>query len=163
MDAIGETIQNVGLAQEIQNGLAKGSQKEPAWADDAAVAKKAGELKELGQIALYSQSRLARYIMDGWASATGNSFDGASNNRGSVAFTAEDDAATAGSGAFTEFTSSAAFELLAKYAALADKLSSEPIAHKLFHEMRPLGRGAFGAVFLVFKKVRAVLCVCVCI
>ena len=76
MDALGETIQNVGLAQEIQNGLAKNMQKEPAWPDASAISAKASALKAMGHIALYSQSRLARYVMDTWSEATGKSFSG---------------------------------------------------------------------------------------
>ena len=157
MDALGETIENVGLAQEIKNGLAKNMQKEPAWPDAAAIRAKQDVLKAMGSVSLYTTSRLARYVMDGWAEATGKSFSsggGASAARASVAFTSAEENCSSGSDAWDEFTGTAAFETLSKYTALADKLASEPTTHKLFAEARPLGRGAFGAVFLVFKKVR---------
>ena len=69
------------------------------------------------------------------------------SEEGGVGASAEDAAV------WEEFTASSTFELLAKYMALGEKLGKEDIAHKLFSEARPLGKGAFGAVFLVFKKV----------
>jgi hypothetical protein len=125
------------------------------WAADHSG--KAAELKSSGFPALYAQP-LGKYVFDQWSDHTGKSMSGGgADARASVAFSSEDSAmGNAGdSDTWSEFTSSASFDLLAKYLALGDKLASEEINDKMFHEARPLGRGAFGAVFLVFKKVRS--------
>lgn len=69
MDAIGETIENVGLAQEIQKGLANNLQKPPKWAEfqgdiDAAKAK----LCSMSGWAFYNESLLTKGAMKMWAS-----------------------------------------------------------------------------------------------
>ena len=74
MDSIGETMGNAGLAQEIQEGLAKGVMKEPAWASPAAVADKVAAIKDLGPAGLYSSKRLGRFVMDEWSKTSGKSF-----------------------------------------------------------------------------------------
>ena len=159
MDAIGETIANVGLAQEIQNGLAKAQQVEPAWAPPEAVAAKTAELGSSSLPVLLSME-LGKYVFDEWSKATGVSLGGdAGGGRQSVAFSAEEGMAQGNAAAWISFKDSAAFQLMCKYLAYAEKLEKEPILHKQFMEARPLGRGAFGAVYLVFKKV----CVCVCV
>lgn len=132
MEAIGETLENVGLAQEIQNGLAAGLQKEPAWADEAAVQAKCAALETGGEHALF-QTSLGRYIMTEWALSAGM-----------PAFPNQQ--------AWEGFVKSAAFQLLAKYRALTDQVAAQSVTHKMFAETRPLGRGAFGVVFLTFKK-----------
>ena len=137
MEALGETIENVGLAQEIQNGLVKSLQKEPSWADADEMATKQSEIKSNGEEATYN-TRLGKYLMDEWStSARGATFDKFSGSS---------------SDAWDAFTTSTTFKLLAKYAALGDKVSKEPATNKQFVEARALGRGAFGVVFLVFKK-----------
>ena len=137
MEALGETIENVGLAQEIQNGLVKSLQKEPSWADADEMATKQSEIKSNGEAATYN-TRLGKYLMDEWStSARGATFDKFSGSS---------------SDAWDTFTTSTTFKLLAKYAALGDKVSKEPATNKQFVEARALGRGAFGVVFLVFKK-----------
>ena len=154
-DAVGESIQNVGLAQAIQNGLSKGQQVEPQWASADAVSGKASQLRALGPEAL-SKLRFGAWVMSEYEAATGKSLSavgapGAA--RMSVATVPEvDGGAPTSSAAWDEFTETAAFQLMAKYMAYADKLKAEPVTHKQFHEARPLGKGAFGAVFLVFKK-----------
>lgn len=93
--------------------------------------------------------------MDEYTSVTGKKFAaGGSSSKASVAFTEDTGSGDSLTGAWEEFCGTAAFQLMAKYMALADKLAKEPITHKQFAEQRPLGRGAFGAVFLVFKKAR---------
>ena len=57
MDSIGETMGNAGLAQEIQEGLAKGVMKEPAWASPGVV----GDRKKGGRGAM----RKAAYRTEG--------------------------------------------------------------------------------------------------
>ena len=148
MEGIGETLQNVGLAQEIQNGLGKNLQKEPQWASPPEVEAMKAELKAKGLSGMMD-IRLAKHIAREWSQATGNNL-GLGNLRMSSA-SYEDDAAD-GATNFTEFAGSGAFDLLAKYAALGKKLGSAKVEHSQFFEARALGRGAFGAVFLVFKK-----------
>jgi hypothetical protein len=131
--------------------LAKNLQKEPTWPAPEAITKKAAELKEKGMVNCYG-TRLGRFVMDSWSAATGKKFSG-NVGRQSVSFTTED--GNVSTAAWDEFTSSGAFELMAKYAALADTLASAPITDNLFETKRALGRGAFGAVFLTFKKVRS--------
>ena len=59
MDAMVETVQNVGLAQEIQKGLATSQQKEPKWAEPEVVEQRKAALKEMGGEAIY-KTRLGK-------------------------------------------------------------------------------------------------------
>jgi len=124
MDAIGETVENVGLAQEIQKGLMKSMQKPPAFAlwKEEIDAKKA-ELAGMSMESIEAM-RLGKNIVAEWKQNGGEG----------------------------EFKESSALEVLAKYLVAGKKSYAEPVNHKLFEEMRPLGKGAFGAVFLTFKK-----------
>jgi len=136
MEALGETMENIGLAQEIQKGLAPNLQKPPKWADfqGESDAKKA-EFSGMSGWDCYSSGELCKGVIKMWGKDKG------------LALTKEGVDAK-----WDEFKASKAMDVLAKYAALGDKLAKEPVTVKLFEEVRPLGRGAFGAVFLVFKK-----------
>jgi len=155
MDAIGETIENVGLAQEIQKGLAPSMQKPPKWAEfqpeiDALKTKFGG----MAGWAVYSENKCNKYCIEEWGKAKG--FDLSAGRRRSSAGGAGGPAKAAtetGVNAnWEDFKASDAFTIMCNYNALADKLDKEKVDKKMFEEVRPLGRGAFGAVFLVFKK-----------
>ena len=131
MEGIAETVENVGLAQEIQNGLAKSLQTEPKWPASEIIQAKRKALAEAGEASAYGTD-LGRYVMDIWARAAGMRWPS--------------------DAVWTAFVESKAFDLFAKYEALADSTAGVPAVHKQFSEARALGRGAFGVVFLVFKK-----------
>jgi len=127
MDAIGETVENVGLAQEIQKGLAKSMQTPPKWAAmQADIDAKKAELEGKSMADLQSDV-LGKNIIAEWATVNG---------------TATTD----------EAFKATHLEVLAKYMVLRAHKKAETPSGKLFEEMRPLGKGAFGAVFLVFNK-----------
>ena len=71
MDAIGETIENVGLAQEINNGLAKSLTKPPKWAEMAeGIEAKKGEVGAMDPWAVY-QMPLGKFCITEWAKKSG--------------------------------------------------------------------------------------------
>ena len=100
-------------------------------------------------------STLGKYIFNEWSDASGIAVGGGGGGggRASVAFSSDSIGSANDAAAWDGFKASAAFDLYAKYMALGDKLAAEKISHSLFAEARPLGKGAFGAVYLVFKKV----------
>jgi len=153
MEAIGETLENVGLAQEIQKGLAP-SLMTAAKFDPAATEAMKAEIGGKGVMEIYN-TKLGNYCLREWAAAS--SVDLSAARRRSSAGTVENarsiEPTEAGLTANWEaFKSSPAFEVLCKYLAYKKTILSESVNAKLFYESRPLGRGAFGAVFLTFKK-----------
>merc|ERR1719230_1578804 len=128
MDAIGEGIENVGLAQEIQKGLSKALQKPPPFATwQAEIDAKKAEFSAMSMADIHKM-RLGKNIAHQWAEDTG------------------------GDAMSDAFKTSPAIDALAKYYVCCDKVHAEPVSGKQFEELRPLGKGAFGAVFLTFKK-----------
>jgi len=154
MEGLGETMENIGLAQQIQAGLPAGQQKAPKWADVAAETEaykaKYGAMEGWD---CYNDSKLCSGIMKLWGEKCGYNL-AMGRRRSTVSATGPPPIPTKDgvNGNWEEFKSAAAFEVMCKYAAYGDKLAKEPITVKQFEEIRPLGRGAFGAVFLVFKK-----------
>lgn len=69
MDALGETMENVGLAQEIKNGLAKTLQKPPKFSEMAAeIGAKKSEIGGMSSAQVYAMP-LGKYCIDEWAKA----------------------------------------------------------------------------------------------
>lgn len=150
-----ESIQDVGLADEIKNGLSGSLQKAPNFAalTDKIEAKKAA----VGGMDPMSVAKmpLGKYVLKAWANNEGRNLTLA-RRRSSVGEKVDnhsieptEDGVKA---AWDDFKASAEFGVLCKYLALSDSLQAEAPNLKQFHEARPLGKGAFGAVFLTFKK-----------
>jgi len=154
MEALGETMENLGLAQEIQKGLAPASQKPPKWAEVAAETE-TYKTKYSGMSGweCYQDSDLTKAVIKAWAKSKGYDLS-LSRRKSAVGMDGPKAAPTAeGINAnWDEFKGSPAMDVLAKYSAYGDKLAKEGVNVKQFEEIRPLGRGAFGAVWLVFKK-----------
>ena len=148
-----ESIQDVGLADEIKNGLSGSLQKAPNFAALDIEGKKAavGGMAPMEVIAM----PLGKFCMKEWANTEGVDLS-MDRRRSSVSAKVDNKTIEPTEKGvtfhFEAFKASPAFEVLCKYLALADSLGSEPPNAKQFHEARPLGKGAFGAVFLVFKK-----------
>lgn len=158
-DDMAETVQNVGLAQSIQNGLAPSMQAKPKFGTPDAIAAKKTELTGASAVLPLYQTPLGRYVINNWAAANGvqlGSERRASVQRKSIS----GDASLAYSGSapseaslkshWEVFSASPQMDIWAKYLTLYDNTPS--VGPGDFHDMRPLGRGAFGAVSLVFKK-----------
>jgi len=154
MDAIGESVENVGLAQEIQKGLAKSLQKVPKFADwQAEIDAKAAEIDAMEPLAAYEIGLVSKLFKE-WGRY--NNMDLSLGRRKSSAGTPDSvfkpptpDGIKANWG---DFKVSQHYSQIAKYLICADKIAGVPTTAKDFEEMRPLGKGAFGAVFLTFKK-----------
>ena len=71
MDAVGESIENVGLGQMINNGLSSSQQKPPDWkALQAATDAKKAELGGMSPMAVVGMT-LGKYCMQAWAASEG--------------------------------------------------------------------------------------------
>lgn len=154
MDMIGDTLENVGLAQEINNGLARSLMKKIPWATyqeqtDAAKTK----IVNAGPEACL-KSPLGLWVLQAWAKKLNVSLSDGRRASSAGAFDETKLPTKAGVEAnWDKFKDSAAMNVLAKWTAYGETtLKAEKISGKHFEEMRPLGKGAFGAVFLVFKK-----------
>jgi len=157
MDDVGAMVQDVGLAQSIQNGLAKNQMKAPKFPEPSAVESKVAEIKGGDPMAVWNNP-LGKYLLEHFA--TQRSYNLANASAGQTPPSADGDGGYKG-GAPTadslksywdEFGSAPHISVFAKYVGLAAATKQEAITPKMFEEMRPLGKGAFGAVFLVFKK-----------
>ena len=142
MDAIGETIENVGLAQEIQKGLASSLQKPPKWAEfqpeiDAYTAKYSG----MAGWAVFSANACNKYCIEEWGKAKGYDLSmGRRRSSAGGAGTSVKIATEAGVNAnWEDFKASPAMEIMCKYNALGDKIAKEAVSIKQFEEVRPLG------------------------
>jgi len=165
LEDLGETIQNVGLAQSIQNGLPNSQSAAPRWPDPDTLAAKRAVLKEAKPWDEFQQP-LCRYIMEVWAVNSKCSLANAEERRTTeVSSTIRPNAPASSVHACLEaptklgvmarwaaFCDSPEFGVLAKYKCLEDTTLAEPTTDATFHDMRPLGKGAFGVVSLVFKK-----------
>jgi len=155
MEGLAETIENVGLAQEIQKGLAPSLQKKP---DFNALADKIEAKKASiggGSAMDCFGSELGKYCITTWANSSGIDLSQArrKSSLGPGTEVQKSPPTAAGVEANWEgFKASPAFEVLCKYAALGEAIKSETPHAKQFEEVRALGRGAFGAVWLAFKK-----------
>lgn len=154
MEALGETIENVGLAQEINNGLANSLQKAPKWSEfEPEIAAYRESLGAKSGWEVFGTNQLTKWCVKEWAKAEGYDLSQGRRRSNAGAAAAPTPPTEAGVNAnWADFKSSSAFEVICKYMALGDRLVKEKPEKKLFEEMRPLGRGAFGAVWLVFKK-----------
>jgi len=139
MDAIGETMENVGLAQEIQKGLANSLMKLPKWAEEQPKTDAMRSKVVSDGPAACLASDLGRWILQKWAQKM-------SIDLGSPP------TAAAVQANWDTFCNAPACDVLARWMAYSNTLKEKTIDAKAFMEMRPLGKGAFGAVFLVFKK-----------
>ena len=153
MEGLAETIENVGLAQEIQKGLAPSLQKKPDW---AGLQPKTDGFKEkfgAGTGWACFQTELGMYCITEWANTQG--IDISMGRRKSSLSGNEQKTPPTEAGVeanWEGFKTSPAFDVMCKYMALADEVAAQTPNQKLFEEVRPLGRGAFGAVWLAFKK-----------
>lgn len=139
MDGLAEAVENVGLAQEIQKGLAASLQKPPnfkAWQSE--IDEKAGELAGKDAKTAY-EIKLVKLMYDEWCR------DQEMKDRTEATFVQN----------FENFKAATHWGLIPKYLVAADKTAAEEVSANMFEEMRPLGKGAFGAVFLVFNKQTA--------
>merc|ERR1719453_3020105 len=126
MDAIGETLENVGLAQEIQKGLAAGLQTKPAF-DPAATEAMKAEIGAKGVMEVYN-TKLGNYCIREWAASS--SVDLSAARRRSSAGTVENarsiEPTEAGLTAnWDAFKAAPAFEVLCKYLAYKKTIESE--------------------------------------
>ena len=142
MDQLGETIENVGLAQEIQKGLAGSLQKPPKWQEiEAETEAYKSKFGGMAGWAVYNTSGCTKYCIVQWAKAKG--FDLSQGRRRSSAGGAGatyNPPSEAGVNAnWDEFKASEAFSVMCKYSAYADKLAGEKVNAKQFEEVRPLG------------------------
>jgi len=155
MDAIGESVENVGLAQEIQKGLAKSLQRPPKFAEwQADIDAKKAELSAMEGWDCYSKHRMVKNCVIAWAKA-GNVDLSLARRRSSAGQAGDGDKPPTEGGVkanWDDFKASSAMDICCKYIVAADKVYAEPVSPKQFEEMRALGKGAFGAVFLTFKK-----------
>ena len=154
MEGLAETIENVGLAQEIQKGLAPSLQKKPDW---AALQPKTDGFKAKYESGkgwdCFQSSELAKYCITEWANTQGIDIS-MGRRKSSLAGNEQKTPPTeAGVEAnWDGFKASPAFEVMCKYMALGEDVAAQNPTQKMFEEVRPLGRGAFGAVWLAFKK-----------
>ena len=165
LEDLGETIQNVGLAQSIQNGLPNSQSAVPNWPDPDTLAAKKAALTAMEPWSEFQQP-LCRFLMEAWAETSRVSLVTAADRRtSSTQLGSRLGARNAGPVVHAEapteagvtarwpaFCESREFALLARYKCLEDSTLAEPVGEKTFHDMRPLGKGAFGLVSLVFKK-----------
>jgi len=160
MEGMAEMVQDVGLAQSIQGGLPKGQMSKPKFPDDPTLEAKKSAVSGGDKMAVWN-SPLGMYLLQHYATQRSyNLATASSGRRASSAALASADAVYSGGpptaetlGSYwEEFTATVHFTTYCKYMCLQETTAAEPITPKLFEEMRPLGKGAFGAVFLVFKK-----------
>lgn len=128
MDAIGEAVENVGLAQEIQKGLAKSLQKPPKFAEwQGEIDAKAAEIKGMSPADVKKEKLYLNILTEAKVVDPAFSDDDFASNDKVVG-------------------------VMAKYKVLMEKVAADSVGKAQFEEVRPLGKGAFGAVFLTFKK-----------
>lgn len=160
MEGMAEMVQDVGLAQSIQGGLPKNQMKKPNFGDDAAIEAKKDALGAGGKLDMW-KNPLGKYLLQHFATQRSYDLSKASSGRRASSAALMDAEAPYSGGEPTEETlgsyweevkKSKHFHTYAQYTTLKENTKAEPIGPKLFEEMRPLGKGAFGAVFLVFKK-----------
>lgn len=120
MDGLADTLEDLGLAQLIQNGLKKGEMSKPLFPDPAALEEKKGSVT----MADVKAGKLGPWLLE--EAGTGDDFEA--------------------------FKGTTAFTLFCKYQLTKENMKKAPVKSDQFKEMRALGKGAFGAVFLVFKK-----------
>jgi len=158
MEAMGELVKDVGLSQLIQNGLNKSSMSSPKFPDAATLQAKKADVSAGSGMTVYG-SPLGRYLFRYFANERG--YDLSKPKPGAAPPALSDGAVPYTGGVPTdetmppyweEFKTSKFIDLYCKYMCLKETTAREPIVPKMFEEMRPLGKGAFGAVFLVFKK-----------
>ena len=99
-------------------------------------------------------TKLGKFVMVEWAKGSGRDLSQARRRSSATGKSGTPNPPTeAGVNAnWEDFKADPAFEVLAKYLALADELARAEPGIKQFEELRPLGKGAFGAVYLTFKK-----------
>jgi len=159
LDDIGETLGDLGLAAQIQGGLNKAQAKPIKFPDPPTLDAKKSALNG-SAVALYEDSPLTKYLMQHWAVTTGVDLGdaGATPSEPNVTngdFVYRGAAPTDASwGAlWPKFTETEQYTLLCKYKCAYDTTASGELSNSLFYDQeRPLGRGAFGAVWLVFKR-----------
>jgi hypothetical protein len=150
MDALGDSLENLGLAQEIQKGLSTGLQKPPKWAEmqgeiDALKAKYQG----MAGWAVFNESKLAAGVITEWGNVKG--FDLAMGRRRSSAGAAgaqTNPPTEAGVNAnWADFCAGTGLDVLAKYTAYFEgTICKAPAEKKQFEEARALGAQIRGAV-----------------
>jgi len=144
----------VGLAQEINNGLSNSLMKIPKWAEfeEQTNAMKSKLVADGPEACL--KSPLGRWILQAWARKLNVSLSDGRRASSAGAYDEKKPPTDAGVKAnWDKFIESSAMDILARYTAYGETtLKNKKIGPKEFEEMRPLGKGAFGAVFLVFKK-----------
>lgn len=124
MDGLAETVENVGLAQEIQKGLASGLQKPPKFKEwQGEIDAKKGELDGMDAAAAYNIT-LIKLLYNEWCRDQGI--------KERTLATFKDN--------FEQFkTVGNHWSLAPKYLICAEKISTEEPSGKAFEEMRPLG------------------------
>ena len=147
MDAMGEMVQDVGLAQSIQKGLPKNQMTRPAFGTPEDLEAKKAAVSGAAKMAVWD-SALGKYLLQHFAVQREYDLSGASTGRraSTAALLPGDNtylkgAPTEGTLAtfWEEFTASKHFEIYCKYMILKDNTAANEITPKLFEEMRPLG------------------------
>lgn len=155
---LADSVQDLGLAQTIKDGLRPNLQKKPQWASPDEVAAKAEQVKAQDGWDVYSTA-LGQYCMSTWAETQKVRLDSTQVRRksslGMQSAKAPDETGPITADSIRthwgNFTVSMEFQSMCKYMCLQDTTCKGKCTESLFYEMRPLGKGAFGAVFLVFK------------
>jgi hypothetical protein len=160
LQELGEAVQDVGLAQAIQTGLARSQMSKPKFPDDETLQKKKLATSGLQKMQVY-ESALGKYLIQHFALQRGYNL-GVSKTAQTLPSAALEDADREYTGGqpseeslashWDEFSASLHFEVYCKYSCLKEATASAPITPRLFQEARLLGRGAFGVVSLVFKR-----------
>jgi len=122
LGALADQVQDAGLAQTIQAGLQKNLMKKANFGDQAQLTAK---MESTGPEIL--DTTLGKHCLEHF-SKSGPADTG-----------------------FESFKQSPEFSVLCKHLCLKDNNSKLEVTEGLFYETRPLGRGAFGCVFLVFR------------
>jgi len=153
---IANQVQDLGLAQTINAGLQKGMSKEPAWPNPEELASAKESYKSKDPMTVFN-SPIGKKCMVAWSEATGTSLSSTRRKSTRRASGSElrkasitPPSAEALAVHWPTFTESKEYEIYCKYMFVASKKVNPN--KEMFHEMRALGKGAFGAVFLVFKK-----------
>jgi len=126
MDSAAEGIESASLAGDIKKGLPANEMSKVDFSGYDIEAMKT----KFGDIGSVKADALGAWIVDEYQKATKNDPDSD----------------------FATFQASGAYANLCKWTAHKEAKKKQPVTMKWFTETRPLGRGAFGAVYLTFSK-----------
>lgn len=147
MNNMAEMVQDVGLAQSIQNGLPKSQMSKPKFPDPPTLQAKKDAVNAGAKLDVY-KSELGKWLLQSFAVRFDIDLSKANASRRFSTFPLGDRSGTYKGGEPTEeslasywdgFQKGIYFETYCKYMCLKETIQKESITPKLFEEMRPLG------------------------